>query len=160
MAIRRASEGEASELSALAMAAKAHWGYAEELLCEWRPQLSITRQEIRSRPTFVITARGSIAGFYSLEAGDEAWKLEHFWVRPEFMRRGIGTRLLRHALQTAQAGGAARVTVDADPNAAAFYLRRGAIKAGDVPAPIPGEPGRVRPQLNFPLRVTRHSGPS
>jgi GNAT superfamily N-acetyltransferase len=149
MEIRWASESEAGELSALAIAAKAHWGYASELLREWRSELSITRQEVRSRPTFVLMAQGSIAGFYSLEPADQAWKLEHFWVRPESMGRGIGTRLLRHALQTARAGGAAHVTVDADPNAAAFFTRCGAMKAGEVPAPIPGEPGRVRPQLKF-----------
>jgi GNAT superfamily N-acetyltransferase len=151
MEIRPASASEADELSALAMSAKAHWGYAQALLHEWRSQLSITPEEIRSRPTFVITAHGQITGFYSLEPGNEAWKLEHFWVRPEFMGRGIGTQLLRHALQAAQGGGAARVTVDADPNAAAFYLRRGATKVGEVPAPIPGEADRVRPQLKFAL---------
>jgi len=151
MEIRRAGASEAGELSRLAIAAKAHWGYAQELLREWHAQLSITRKDIRSRPTFVITAHGSIAGFYSLEPGDEAWKLEHFWVRPRFIGRGVGTRLLRHALQTARASGATHVTVDADPNAAAFYIRRGAMKVGEVPAPIPAEPGRVRPQLKFPL---------
>ena len=149
MAIRRASDSEAGELSRLAIAAKAHWGYAQELLREWRPQLSITRKDIRSRPTFVITVHGSIAGFYSLQPGAEAWKLEHLWVRPGFIGRGVGTRLLRHALQTAQTSGAAHLIVDADPNAAAFYIRCGAMKVGEVPAPIPGEPGRVRPQLKF-----------
>jgi len=88
MAIRRASDSEAGELSRLAIAAKAHWGYAQELLREWRPQLSITRKDIRSRPTFVITVHGSIAGFYSLQPGAEAWKLEHLWVRPGFVGRG------------------------------------------------------------------------
>jgi hypothetical protein len=72
MEIRRASESEAGELSALAIAAKAHWGYASELLREWRSELSITRQQVRSRPTFVLMAQGSLAGFYSLEPADQA----------------------------------------------------------------------------------------
>jgi GNAT superfamily N-acetyltransferase len=68
------------------------------------------------------------------------------------MRRGIGTALLRHALQTAAQGGADEVDVDADPNAAPFYLRRGAVHVGDLPAPIAGEPQRARPQLRFRCR--------
>jgi len=43
------------------------------------------------------------------------------------------------------------VTVDADPNAESFYLACGADRCGEVPAPIRGEPGRVRPQLAFVL---------
>lgn len=45
--------------------------------------------------------------------------------------------------------GAVEITVDSDPNAEAFYLACGASRRGKVPAPIAGEPHRVRPQLAF-----------
>jgi molybdenum cofactor cytidylyltransferase len=65
------------------------------------------------------------------------------------MHRGIGRALLAHALATAARGGAAEVIVDADPNAESFYLECGAIRRGEVAAPIAGQPNRVRPQLAF-----------
>jgi len=61
----------------------------------------------------------------------------------------IGRELLNHALARAAQGGASEVTVDADPNAESFYLACGGTRRGEVPAPIPGQPERVRPQLEF-----------
>jgi predicted N-acetyltransferase YhbS len=95
-----------------------------------------------------------IAGFYSLVPSNHSWKLNHLWVLPQFMDRGIGRALVAHALETAVRGGASCVTVDADPNAESFYLACGADRCGEVPAPIPGQPGRVRPQLAFRGRAT------
>src|SRR5207245_9079332 len=86
---------------------------------------------------------------YSLSPSPHSWELDHFWVLPPFMDRGIGRALVAHALETAARGGASSVTVDADPNAESFYLACGGVRCGEVPAPIPGEPGRVRPQLAF-----------
>jgi len=73
---------------------------------------------------------------------------------PQFMDRGIGRALVAHALETALRGGASSVTVDADPNAESFYLTCGAERCGEVPAPIPEQPERVRPQLAFHGRAT------
>ena len=61
--------------------------------------------------------------------------------------------LAAHALETAARGGAASVSVDGDPNAERFYLACGAERRGEIAAPIPGEPGRVRPQFAFALRA-------
>jgi len=72
MDIRPAEESEADQLTALAMAAKAHWGYAPGLLDAWRPQLTVTAQDIRAKRTFVATDGEEIAGFYSIAPADEA----------------------------------------------------------------------------------------
>ena len=149
MEIRPAAENEAQLLSALALRAKAHWGYPREALEGWRSQLAISAEQIRGKPTFVAVVRGEVAGFCSLLRSRAACELDNLWVAPEFMHRGIGRALLHHALETAARAGAAELTVDADPNAEAFYLECGAIRRGQVPAPIPGHPGRVRPQLAF-----------
>ncbi len=57
-----------------------------------------------------------------------------------------------HALETANRSGAPEVTVDADPNAESFYIECGAVRRGEQPAPIAGQPERVRPQLAFEWR--------
>ena len=149
MNIRSAVETEAQFLSALVMRAKAHWGYATETLEAWRSELAVSPEDIRGKPTFVAVADGQIVGFYSLSPSHTSWELDNLWVSPQFMHRGVGRELLSHALETAARGGAVEVTVDADPNAEPFYLECGAIRRGEVPAPIPGQPSRVRPQLAF-----------
>ena len=131
------------------MRAKSHWGYPPEALERWRPELAVSPSDIRGRPTFVAVAGAEIVGFYSLRTSRAAWELDNLWVLPKFMHQGIGRALLAHALTTAARGGASEVTVDADPNAETFYLECGAIRRGDVPAPISGQPKRVRPQLAF-----------
>ena len=153
MEIRPARTEEAAELSALALEAKAHWGYSTEVLGSWKQLLSITASDIASKRVFVGAIDGKTVGFYSLTPAAGAWELDNLWVSPSFMRRGLGRKRLAHALENARCGGASRVTVDADPSAESFYLRSGAIRCGEVPAPIPGQPERVRPQLAFDERA-------
>lgn len=154
MLVRAAVEHEAELLSALAMRAKAHWGYSAEVLERWRSELTISPTTVRTKRTFVAVVDGEVVGFYSLAPSETSWHLDNLWVLPEFMHRGIGRALLSHALATALHGGAAEVTVDADPNAESFYLGCGAVRCGELSAPIPGQPGRVRPQLLFNARAS------
>jgi GrpB-like predicted nucleotidyltransferase (UPF0157 family)/GNAT superfamily N-acetyltransferase len=145
--IRKAAAGEAESLSALAREAKAHWGYSREDLESWRDQLRVSPSDLASKPIYLAAINGDVAGFYSLVPAGRAWELDHLWVAPRFIRRGVGRTLLAHALEVAFRGGASSVTVDADPNAESFYLSCGAVRCGEVPAPVAGQPHRVRPQL-------------
>jgi len=147
--IRPAQGHEAKALSAIALEAKAFWGYPADTLESWKQELTVSTRTVTSGPTFVAVIADEIVGFYSLSPSHDAWKLEDLWVLPRFMDRGIGRALVAHALETAARGGASSVMVDADPNAESFYLACGADRCGEVPAPISGEPGRVRPQLAF-----------
>jgi len=149
MRIRRAVAGEVEELSSLALRAKAHWGYAVAQLEEWRSSLEISREIVLARPTFVGEINRRIIGFYSLVPSAAVWELDNLWVAPEYMKRGFGRALFIHAAQTAAAGGANSILIDADPNAEPFYVACGATRVGEVSAPITGQPNRVRPQLTF-----------
>jgi molybdenum cofactor cytidylyltransferase len=151
MHVRRAISEDAEELSALALTAKAYWGYAEARLEEWRPNLEVSAESVLSRPTFVGELSGRIVGFYSLVPSASAWELDNLWVAPEHMRRGLGRALISHAVQTAAAAGATSMIVDADPNAEPFYVACGAKRIGEIAAPIAGQPSRVRPQLMFAI---------
>jgi GNAT superfamily N-acetyltransferase len=149
MQIRKARADEADALTALAFASKAHWGYAPETLKLWVGQLGVTAADISGKQVCVGEIGGEAAGFCALARSGDAWELDQMWVAPAFMRRGVGKALIAHALDAAYRDGAAIVAVDADPNAEAFYLACGAVRCGEVPAPIPGDPLRVRPQLEF-----------
>lgn len=149
--IRRASSSAATELSAIALAAKRHWGYPQACLETWHDELTVTPDFIRNAAVFVaLRSTGEIVGFYALCTTDTDSDLEHFWVRPEVMRCGVGRALFEHAVKQARAAGCHVLHIDADPHAAGFYERMGAELVGAVPAPIDGQP-RVRPQYRLSL---------
>jgi GNAT superfamily N-acetyltransferase len=152
MRIREAQPEDAVLLSALAQESKAHWGYAPELLEVWRRELTIAPGDIRMYPTFVAEVPVAVAGFYQLRRGVSFWTLEHLWVRPSRLRRGIGSMLLNHALDRARHSGLTRVVASADPNAAGFYEHEGGLRTGVALAPVPGDPTRALPVYEFQWR--------
>lgn len=148
----RAGEAEdAPALSELAMAAKAHWGYAPALLEAWRGELEIDAAYLASHTLRLAEDEEGLAGFYALGEGPGDWTLEHLWVAPARLRQGLGRALLEHARALAAAGGASAIVLDAEPFAEAFYLACGAERVGARPAPIPGDAARVLPRMRLPL---------
>lgn len=147
ISIRPAVEQDASRLTAIAVEAKAYWGYSPELMYTWLPQLTITAARIASSPVYVGEVDGQVAGFYSLNTAAPTWELDNLWVSPAFMRQGLGRTLLEHASALAASYGVMQITIDAEPNAEGFYLACGAHQGGVIPAPIPGQPNRQRPQM-------------
>jgi len=153
MEIRAAQPQDAGRLSAIAFAAKAHWGYDADVLEGWRTEIAISASDVLVHPTFVAVANEDIVGFYMLKRGLSQWTLEHVWVNPPSMRQGMGMQLVRHALEQAARGGARSVVVAADPNAAGFYEHAGGTRCGTTPAPIPGAPDRTLPLYQFMVHV-------
>ena len=155
--LRRAAEDESEKLSEVAHRSKAYWGYSPEVLASWKADLTITREQIRDLLVFVAIVdtdiNADVLGVYALDASEDCWSIEHFWVLPEYIGRGVGHALLTHAIARAREGGATNLVVDADPNAEAFYVRHGAHRDGEIAAPIPGDPGRRRPQLSWAVRT-------
>ncbi|GAA0808374.1 GNAT family N-acetyltransferase [Cupriavidus gilardii] len=148
MKIRRGLECEAPLLTEIANKAKAHWPYTQAQLQAWREDLTITGSYVAQSLTYVAEIDGSIAGFHSVFPTDAVtWALEHLWVAPDYMRRGVGRALLRHAAALAAGHGVKHLTIDAEPYAEPFYLACGAQRIGTVAAPLDGEPLRQRPQM-------------
>ena len=151
MHLRPAIPADAATLSRIAYAAKASWGYPEAELRNWKSGLTVRPETVQASPTFVAEVGGEIAGFYQLKSSASPWELEHLWVHPNHMRQGIGRALLRHAAGQAAEAGQTILAIDADPQAEPFYQACGARRVGAVPAPIAGQPQRVRPQLELPI---------
>ncbi len=129
VAIRRARPHEAPTLTEIACRAKAHWGYSAEQIAAWRPGfLTITSDYIKAHsPVVALDERGCIIAFAALEQRTTGAVLEHLWVLPEFMGRGIGSRLFHQI-----AAGAGDFTFTSDPHADGFYLKLGAQIIGEV----------------------------
>jgi predicted N-acetyltransferase YhbS len=70
--------------------------------------------------------------------GQGVVELEHLFVEPSRLRRGLGAALFRHAVEQARAAGFRRLTILSDPHAAGFYQAMGAQLEERVPSSIPG----------------------
>lgn len=140
-----ATAADARELSALARAAKAHWGYPEPWMQDWAAQFDITPELIADCWTCVARAGDRAIGFAVLDT--DRSELVHLWVLPEAQRSGVGRRLLAAAVDEARNRGLAALRIESDPNAAAFYESCGARKISERAAPMPGALERVLPLL-------------
>lgn len=153
--IRTARAADTAALTEIAAAAKAHWGYPSAWLEQWRAALTITPADVaRWTIRVAIDAEGTPLGFAALAPAEPRWQVEHLWVHPRAMGQGIGRLLLRDALRHAHTAGALGLAIDADPHAAAFYLRCGAQRAGAVPAPMPGTADRTLPRFWLDMEAT------
>lgn len=150
--IRRAAPADASRLTVIARAAKAHWGYPAAWLTIWEPALTITPDYLRREIVFLGARGGEPIGFYALEPRGDRWSLEHMWVVPGEHGRGSGRRLFAHALGTVRALRPGVLVIESDPFAAGFYARMGARQIGAVAAPMDGDPERRLPVFEIDLR--------
>ena len=145
--IRPAVPPDAGTLSAIAQAAKRHWGYPDHWLATWQADLTLDGDRITTTEVYLIESAAGIAGFYATVPGAPRWTLDHLWVRPDRMGQGLGRQLVTHALVRARAAGAIGVDIEADPNAEPFYRHLGGQRVGDVAAPVPGATSRRLPLL-------------
>jgi len=151
MTIRRAHRSEAEELTRIAHAAKRHWDYPEAWIREWREQLTVTAEYIDGHRVFVAEVEGGVGGFYALSGDAAVIELDHMWVDPPHIGRGIGRRLVEHGMHEARGGGGRRIEIDSDPHAESFYLRLGARRIGKTPAPVDGDAERYLPRMLLEL---------
>src|SRR5258708_20857900 len=93
MNIRPAQEHEAKALSALALKAKAYWGYSADMIETWRQELRVSSDTIASSPTFVAEVGDETAGFYSLVPSNHSCKVDHLSCLPQSMTPAIGRAL-------------------------------------------------------------------
>lgn len=147
---RRASTDDGATLSALAMRAKAFWGYPEDFLEACRRELEYDAGYIARHTVFVLEQLGTVLGFYSLERLDDGEvEMGALFVEPEHIGRGHGRRLMKHAENQARRLDATRILIHGDPHAVGFYLAMGARYAGEVPSG--SIPGRMLPLFQLPL---------
>ena len=174
-AIHRAPPERAAQLSALTIRSLAYWGYSPEQLRIFERELRLSPRDLESGAAGQLELAGSILGFYLLVPHDcDTVELERLFVEPSWLRRGVGSRLLEHACDTARDWGFERVTILANPHAEGFYRARGAVRIGEGPSSLPGRSlplleltlGRVPPggaknrERTPPAASPRRPGPS
>ena len=148
ISLRPARPDEAAFLTDLCLRSKASWGYTEDFMAVCRSEATITPEIVEGSPVMVAEKDGRVAGVAQLVVRDSVAELDKF-VEPESLKSGIGRALLDWAKAEAYGTGAAVLLVEADPYAADFYRRCGAVDVCLVPSNL--FPGRFLPRLKFPL---------
>jgi GNAT superfamily N-acetyltransferase len=152
--LRTATDADSAALSRLAMISKAYWGYDADFMQACIPALTITPEFLAHHHVVLAeyqwVGTPKTLGFYALSKDRPEAAIEHCFVDPAWIGKGIGTLLWRdmkcYALSEAITG----LTVTADPNAAGFYRRMGMTDAGTEPSDIFG-PQRQLPVLKETL---------
>ncbi|MCZ6524020.1 MAG: GNAT family N-acetyltransferase [Alphaproteobacteria bacterium] len=137
--IRPARPGEAEALTDLALRSKAYWGYDAAFMAACRAELTVTPAQAASGLVQVYEEGGRAFGFYLLEVRNGSADVAMLFVEPAAIGRGIGRALWQHLVAEARRLELAKVTIESDPNAEAFYRAMGATTVGTAPsASIPG----------------------
>ena len=152
---RRATRDDSDALTAIARAAKAHWGYPSDLLDLWGEDLTITPAFITENLVLCAVEDGIIVGFAAARPCDDGWELEHLWVMPDHMAHGVGRRLFAEVVEALRALGVRSLRIVSDPHAEGFYRHMGARVVGEVEST---PPGRRLPLLTLGIPDTRTDG--
>ncbi|USN48028.1 MAG: GNAT family N-acetyltransferase [Pseudobdellovibrionaceae bacterium] len=140
---------EAEELSQLAIKSKAHWPYDKEFIENCKIDLIISKDLASSDFLRVARLNNQIIGFYSFKLENDP-EMEHLFVEPDFIGKGIGLKLWQHSLKFAASKGWEKFKIVADPFAAEkFYLRVGCKLIGTFQSPIRKD--RKLPLLEYRL---------
>jgi GNAT superfamily N-acetyltransferase len=145
--VRPARPDEAELLTDLVLRSKAHWGYDAAFMAACRDELTVAADQVVAHRTAVAEdgAGGGVLGMVTVEGEPPLGAIGMLFVDPAAMGRGVGRLLYGHALAVAAGAGFTRLTIDADPNAEAFYRRMGAVTVGRTPSG--SVPGRTLPLM-------------
>lgn len=150
MTVLRTPEPELAELmTALCLRSKAVWGYDAAFMAACRPALTVTADDWRQSDLQVAIQDGSIVGMAQVICHGDIAELDKLFVDPGALGGGIGRKLFSWSLDAARRKGAKIMTIDADPGAADFYRRLGAVDDGVVASTV--LPGRFLPRLTLDL---------
>jgi GNAT superfamily N-acetyltransferase len=143
-----ANADDAPRLTQFIRAGKAHWGYPADWLRTYQDDLAISPEQIAAWHVRTASLDGQLVGFFALARHDGEWWLEHLWLAVERIGKGLGGELFRHAVAAAAKLGAARLRIEADPNAEGFYLHLGARRDGER---VSAATGRALPLLVYTI---------
>jgi GNAT superfamily N-acetyltransferase len=142
--VRPAAAADYEPLRELTFESKAHWGYDRDLVRSWADGLSFDGDCER----WVAELDGAIVAWAALAPpADGVAVLDHLWVDPAWMGRGLGSLLFRLAADRARELGAQRLEWSAEPNAVGFYEKLGGRKLRDHLT----EWGRLSPWMGLEL---------
>ncbi len=147
--LRTPQPEQAAALTDLCLRSKAVWGYDAAFLQACRPALTLTADDWNDSDLQVAMDGARILGLAQVRGVGLTAELDKLFIEPEARAVGIGRQLFDWCVGAARRRGATVMTIDADPGAAAFYRRMGAVDDGVVASSV--IPGRFLPRLKVEL---------
>lgn len=134
-------------MTGISFASKGYWGYPREFFDIWARELTITPEYIQKNDVVVFEMDGVLTGYYAVvDLQDDVWIsgvrlskgfwLDHMFVEPLSIRKGIGTRLFDHLKRKCVARGIVELGILADPRSRGFYEKMGCEYQYDYPSTI------------------------
>lgn len=147
--IRPAKPSDCEALTAFSFASKRYWDYPDSYFDVWKNELTITPEYIKNNKVFAAIRDNAIIGYFSIAEVKEGFYsgsvyvekgfwLEHFFIAPEYIRKGAGSRLMKYAVSWCGENGIKSLRIFSDPNAAGFYEKQGAKFLYDSASSIEG----------------------
>jgi GNAT superfamily N-acetyltransferase len=155
--IRKAKTKEADILTKISFSSKGYWNYPKEYYEIWSEELTISSDYIHNNDVFVFENKGKIVAYYSIVElkndievsgfiiGKGFW-LEHMFIEPQSIGKGIGTRMFEHLQEICATRGINELGILADPNSRGFYEKMGCKYILEYPSTIEN---RTTPYLQF-----------
>ncbi|WP_028582135.1 GNAT family N-acetyltransferase [Desulfogranum japonicum] len=145
--IRIAEISDAESLTKLSFESKGYWGYPTSFFEVWSKELTITPEYINQNDVVVYEVNGSLVGYYSIvELQDDlevsgiiikkGFWLEHMFIEPQTIGKGIGAQLFNHLRLRCLKRGIAELGILSDPHAKGFYEKMGCIYLIEYPSTI------------------------
>lgn len=136
-------------LSALCLRSKAVWGYDTAFMDACVAELTLTRADLATTDVAMIDGDNGPVAVAQVAVEKDTADLLKLFVDPGAMGSGYGRRLFLWTVERARARGATAMSIEADPGAAPFYERMGAVRDGL--APSGSIPGRFLPRLSLEI---------
>lgn len=117
------------EINRVIESAKRFWGYSDELMNIWLPDLLLELEDFNPQTLWVTKKDKKIVAVCSLAfRSDSPCELENLWVSPSQMGEGLGREMFQFVINYLKSIKANKLVIVSDPNAESFYTKMGAIR--------------------------------
>lgn len=121
----RATEKDSELLSNTAFQSKKHWKYSKEQMKLWKEELTISKSYVSENKVFIINDGQMYVGFIALVFKKDYIEIDHFWLVPEFIGKGMGTEIFRFIKKVGIENGYKFLQLTSEPHANGFYSKMG-----------------------------------
>lgn len=136
--VRRAGTADTVFLTSISFGARRYWNYPKEYYETWQNELMITEQYIKDNIVYVVDKNDTIIAYCSIRKDETTgYWLDHLFVRPGYMRNGVGSRLIEEVIKFCRDNQIDSVNVLSDLSSKGFYEKIGAEYIKDVDSNIP-----------------------
>jgi N-acetylglutamate synthase-like GNAT family acetyltransferase len=125
LVVRPVRPDEGERLREIAIASKSHWGYEETQVRDWAAQGDFSPEALAAKEILVAEADDRAVGFATLISEGDLCVLDDLWLEPDWIGRGLGSKLFEACANQARQLGAKRLEWEAEPNAVGFYEKMG-----------------------------------